>query len=33
MDKDYWNNYYKKNISPKSPSPFALDIYPYLKDN
>ncbi len=33
MDKDYWNNYYKKNISPKEPSDFAKEIVNQLDCN
>lgn len=32
-DKEYWNEYYKKNFEPTNHSTFAEFISPYLKNN
>lgn len=33
MDKEYWNDYYKKDIAPKNPSFFAKEILNKLTSN
>ena len=33
MDKEYWNNYYKKNIAPNEPSTFAKEVIKSLSPN
>ncbi|QGG58088.1 class I SAM-dependent methyltransferase [Paenibacillus sp. B01] len=32
MDYAYWNEYYKNSSSPDKPSPFALDVLPFLEE-
>ena len=31
MDYQYWNEYYSKQVAPKQPSKFAMDIMGYLE--